>query len=71
MARKANLRLMAMAIWVVLTFSVSALARLYDGSGTEADPFIIDSAAKMNDIGNNQALSVDLKLLSRISAKRG
>jgi hypothetical protein len=30
-------------------------ARLYSGSGTAEYPFIIDSAAKMNDIGNNQA----------------
>ena len=54
MAKKANYRLMAVVILAVLTFSVSAFARLYDGGGTEADPFIIDSAAKMNDIGNNQ-----------------
>ena len=26
---------------------------LYSGGGTEADPYIIDTAAKMNDIGNN------------------
>lgn len=54
MMKKANLRLMAVVILIVLTFSVSAFARLYDGSGTEAEPFIIDSAAKMNDIGDNQ-----------------
>ena len=53
---KANLTFVLVVILAVLTFSVSAFARLYDGGGTEADPFIIDSAAKMNDIGNNQAV---------------
>jgi len=55
MTKKTNLRLITAAILAVLTFSVSAFARLYDGGGTEAHPFIIDSAEKMNDIGNNQA----------------
>ena len=42
-----------MLVIVTSTFSESAFARLYDGSGTEGDPFAIDSAAEMNDIGNN------------------
>lgn len=53
MIKRANLGLVAVAIWVVLTFSVSAFARLYSGSGTEGDPFVISTAAEMNDIGNN------------------
>ena len=53
MAKRTNLRLMAVAIIAVLFFSVSAFASLYDGNGTEAEPFIIDSAEKMNDIGAN------------------
>ncbi len=41
-----------MAILVVLTFSVSAFAGVYGGgSGTEADPYLISTAADMNAIG--------------------
>ena len=33
--------------------TLPAQAALYSGGGTAEDPFIIDTAAKMNDIGNN------------------
>jgi hypothetical protein len=55
MNKRTDLRLIAVAIVAVLTFSVSAFARLYTGAGTETDPFIIDTPEKMNDIGLNEA----------------
>ena len=45
-------------LWVIFSFVICLLvspaqARLYGGNGTTEDPFIIDTASKMNDIGNN------------------
>lgn len=42
-------------ILIFFCFISSAQGRLYSGAGTQQDPFIIDSAEKMNDIGLNQA----------------
>lgn len=52
MTKKANLRLMVVVILSILTFSASAFAGTYSGgSGTEADPYLISTAADMNAIG--------------------
>jgi hypothetical protein len=40
---------------LVCLLASPAQARLYSGGGTAEEPFIIDSAAEMNDIGNNLA----------------
>lgn len=38
---------------VICLFGLPAYGALYSGGGTEADPYIISTAAEMNDIGNN------------------
>ena len=52
--RKQTILLLTLSI-VLLTLTPSAQARIYSGGGTELDPFIISTAAEMNDIGNNSA----------------
>lgn len=50
-----NLLRSGLIVFVMCFLASSAQARLYSGAGTVGDPFIIDTAAKINDIGNNEA----------------
>lgn len=54
-SRRTLLSSLLILMFVMCLLASSAQARLYSGAGSPNDPFIIDSAEDMNDIGNNEA----------------
>ena len=53
MGSSSRLTITVLALLVICLFGLPVQGALYSGGGTEADPYIIDTAAKMNDIGAN------------------